>query len=266
MAVKRQLGSAGAPASRQNGSQPIQDIPCQPIQVARRGGWIRFWPAGVLLTAVALAFVLDMNEQLSLAALAGHRKTLATLVAAKPVAAALLYLATYAGAIAVAVPAGPVLTMAGGLLFGPWLGTALATIAATTGACVLFVAVRAMLAPMMARRAGGLVERLRPGLERDGVWYLLSLRLLPIVPYWLGTIAPALVGMRLLPFATGTALGILPGTAVFASLGAGLDEIFAQGETPDLSAVLSPAVLLPLLGLALLSLVTAWWRRRRHAP
>jgi uncharacterized membrane protein YdjX (TVP38/TMEM64 family) len=154
--------------------------------------------------------------------------------------------------------------MAGGLLFGIWVGTALAAAAATTGACLLFLAVRMALAPVVARRAGRLVEKLRPGLERDGGWYLLSLRLLPIVPYWLGTIAPALVGMRLLPFVVGTALGILPGTAVFAGLGAGLDDLFAHGETPDLSAVLSPAMLLPLAGLAVLSLLTACWSRRRR--
>ncbi len=224
----------------------------------------RFWPLALLLAAISLIFALGLDRQLSLAALAEYRKVLTELVAARPVAAALLYLGTYAMAIGLAVPAGPVLTMAGGLLFGPWLGTALAAASATAGACLLFLAVRTALAPVVARHAGRLVETLRPGLEHDGGWYLLSLRLLPIVPYWLGTIAPALVGMRLLPFVAGTALGILPGTAVFASLGAGLGDIFAHGETPDLSAVLSPAVLLPLAGLALLSLFTAWWRRRRR--
>jgi uncharacterized membrane protein YdjX (TVP38/TMEM64 family) len=233
-------------------------------QGGRRSGWIRLWPVAVLVAALSLSLTLGLDRHLSFAALAEHRKALASLVAAKPVAAALLYLGTYAGATALAVPAGPVLTMAGGLLFGRWLGTALAATAATAGACMLFLTVRAALAPMLARRAGGLVERLRPGLEHDGVWYLLSLRLLPIVPYWLGTIAPALVGMRLLPFTIGTALGILPGTTVFASLGVGFDKIFASDQT-DLSAALSPAVVLPLLGLALLSILTAWWRRRRNA-
>ena len=237
------------------------DPACGPGQVRH---WLRLWPVALLLAALATVFALGLDEQLSLAALAEHRRALAALVAARPVPAALLYVGIYAGAIALAVPAGPVLTMTGGLLFGRWLGTALAATAATAGACLLFLTVRTALAPFMARRAGGLVDRLRPGLERDGAWYLLSLRLLPIVPYWLGTIAPALVGMRLLPFAAGTAFGILPGTVVFASLGAGLDDIFARGEKPDLSAALSPGVLLPLLGLSVLSVLTAWWRRRRR--
>lgn len=262
MADKRQPGSSNM--SGLNGDRHLRDAACRPGQARRQFSWIRFWPVAMLLTAMALAVGLGLDRQLSLTVLAEHRRALLALVAAEPVVAALLYLGTYAGAIALAVPAGPVLTMAGGLFFGHWAGTALAAVAATTGACTLFLAVRSALAPALAHRAGGLVERLRPGLERDGVWYLLSLRLLPIVPYWLGTIAPALVGMRLLPFGAGTLLGILPGTAVFASLGAGLDDVFAKGETPDLRAVLSPSVLLPLLGLALLSLLTAWWRRRRH--
>ncbi|MCB4823943.1 TVP38/TMEM64 family protein [Roseicella aerolata] len=264
MAARPRQGSADAEGSGLQAHGHPGKAARAPSRVAGRPGLRRFWPLALLLAAILLIFALGLHRQLSLAALAEYRRALAELVAARPVAAALLYVGTYAGAIALAVPAGPVLTMAGGLLFGLWLGTALAAAAATTGACLLFLAVRSALAPVVARHAGRLVETLRPGLERDGGWYLLSLRLLPIVPYWLGTIAPALVGMRLLPFATGTALGILPGTAVFASLGAGLDDIFAHGETPDLSAVLSPSVLLPLTGLAVLSLLTTWWRRRRR--
>jgi uncharacterized membrane protein YdjX (TVP38/TMEM64 family) len=264
MGVRPRQGTAASPDTGPKGGPRIGEGASGPGQ-ARRRGWLRLWPLAGLLAALALVFALGLDRQLSLDALAAHRRALVALVAAQPAAAALLYLGAYAGAIAVAVPAGPVLTMAGGLLFGPWFGTALAATAATAGACLLFLAVRTALAPVLARRAGRLVERLRPGLERDGAWYLLSLRLLPVVPYWLGTIAPALVGMRLLPFAAGTALGILPGTLVFASLGSGLDAILARGEEPDLAAALSPAVLLPLLGLAALSLLTAWWRRRRRS-
>ena len=83
------------------------------------------------------------------------------------------------------------------------------------------------------------------------------------MPFPVGSIAPALVGMPLPPFAAATALGILPGTVLFASIGAGLDEVFARGERPDASVVFSPPVLLPLLGLAALSLAAMWLRRRR---
>ncbi|GAA0570861.1 hypothetical protein GCM10009416_06800 [Craurococcus roseus] len=225
--------------------------------------WPKLWPVAALAAAFGLAWVSGLFDVVSIDSLAGHRDTLAGLVAERPFLTALAYAAAYVGAVSLSIPAGPVLTMAGGFLFGRWLGTALAVPAATAGACVLFLAVRSAFAPAVARRAGPFTEKLRPGLERDGFWYLLSLRLLPVVPYPVGSIAPALVGMPFAAFAGATALGILPGTVVFAGLGAGLGEVFDRGGTPDASALLAPPVLLPLLGLAALSLAAMWFRRRR---
>jgi uncharacterized membrane protein YdjX (TVP38/TMEM64 family) len=227
-------------------------------------GWGRLWPIAVLLGALALAWAFGLQHHVSFDALAVYHDALARLVEARPVVAALLYLAAYTVIVALSVPVGPLLTMVGGLLFGPWLGTAVAVPAATAGACLLFLAVRSALAPGLARRAGPRMDRLRAGLEHDGFWYLLALRLLPIVPFPVGSIAPALVGMRLSVFAAATALGILPSTLVVAGIGAGLGEIFAQGGRPDPAALLSPPVLMPLLGLAALSLLAVWWRRRER--
>ncbi len=224
---------------------------------------MRLWPILALLAAIGLAWLLGLHRYLSMEALARYHGALRDLVAAKPVLAAASYLAVYFGVVTLSVPVGPVMTAAGGLLFGRWLGALLAVTAATAGACLLFLAVRTALGPMMERRAGPFLDRLRPGLERDGFWYLLSLRLLPVVPYTVGSIAPALVRMPFPAFALATALGILPSTAIFASIGAGLEEVFARGGRPDLSIVLSAPVLLPLCGLAALSLMGMWWRRRR---
>jgi uncharacterized membrane protein YdjX (TVP38/TMEM64 family) len=85
-----------------------------------------------------------------------------------------------------------------------------------------------------------------------------------VVPFWLVNLAAPLTGMRLLPFAAGTILGILPATTVFAGIGAGLGQVFDAGGRPDLSLIFSPGILLPLLGLAALSLGGAWWRARRR--
>jgi len=226
---------------------------------------VRLWPLAVLAAALALAYALGLHRYLSLDALAAHRAALAALVADRPVAAGALYVGAYIAVVALSLPGGAVMTLAGGFLFGPWLGTGLTVVGATIGACLLFLAARSALAPFVAERAGPLLDRVRPGLERDGFFYLLSLRLIPAVPFWLANLAPALVGMRFLPYAAATAIGIVPGTAVFAGIGAGLGEILAQGGSPDLSVIFSPGILLPLLGLAGLSLLGAWWRRRRGA-
>ncbi|MBX6748033.1 MAG: TVP38/TMEM64 family protein, partial [Acetobacteraceae bacterium] len=83
-------------------------------------------------------------------------------------------------------------------------------------------------------------------------------------PFWLANLAPALAGMPFPAYAAATFLGIIPGAAVYAGIGAGLGEVLDAGGRPDLSAVLSPGILLPLLGLAALSLLGVWWRGRQR--
>lgn len=223
--------------------------------------WKRLWPAALIAAGLALALALGLHRQIGLEALAAHHEALDRLVRSRPVAAAAGFVAAYAAAVALSLPGAVFLTLAAGLLFGTLWGTVLAVAGATVGAVLLFLAARHAFAEVLARKAGRLLDRVRPGLERDGLSYLLVLRLVPLFPFWLVNLAPALVGMRLAPFALGTALGIVPGTAVFAGLGAGLGEVLAAGGRPELGVMLSPGVLLPLLGLALLSLLPVAWRR-----
>ncbi|MBP0463678.1 TVP38/TMEM64 family protein [Roseomonas sp. PWR1] len=229
-----------------------------PLRVTLR----RAWPLLLIAALILLAWASGATRLLSFEALAEHRAALAAWVAARPVAAAAAYVGAYVVVVALSLPGGAVMTLAGGLLFGPWVGAALTVAGATVGACLLFLAARSALAPLVAGRAAGLLDRVRPGLERDGFFYLLTLRLIPVVPFWLANLAPALVGMPFGAYAAATAIGIIPGTVVFAGIGAGLGEVFASGGRPDLGVILSPSILLPLLGLAGLSLLGAWWRNR----
>jgi uncharacterized membrane protein YdjX (TVP38/TMEM64 family) len=228
----------------------------------RRATLARFWPLLLLAALVAGAWASGATRLLSFEALGEHRAALDGWVAARPVLAAGAYVVAYVVVVALSLPGGVVMTLAGGLLFGAWVGTALTVVGATIGACLLFLAARSALAPLLAGRAAGLLDRIRPGLERDGFFYLLTLRLIPVVPFWLANLAPALVGMPFLPYAAATAIGIIPGTAVFSGIGAGLGDILAAGGRPELGIIFSPPILLPLLGLAALSLIGAWWRRR----
>lgn len=224
----------------------------------------RALPLAILLALLAAAWASGLTGILSLDALARHRAALVEAVAARPVLSAAAYVGLYVLVVALSLPGGAVMTLAGGFLFGTWSATALTVAGATAGACALFLAARGAFAPLVARRAAGLVAALRPGLEKDGFFYLLTLRLIPVVPFWLANLAPALVGMPFGAYAAATAIGIIPGTAVFAGIGAGLGEVLDAGGQPDLGVVLSPPVLLPLLGLAALSLLGAWWRKRKR--
>jgi uncharacterized membrane protein YdjX (TVP38/TMEM64 family) len=157
------------------------------------------------------------------------------------------------------VPGAAILTIAGGFLFGTWVGGLCAVIGATLGATAIFLAARAGLAGL-AHRAGRFVGKLEAGFRADAFNYLLVLRLVPIFPFWLINLVPALVGVRLPTYMLATFLGIVPGTFVYASLGNGLGSLV---EEPDLAIIFKPSLFLPIVGLALLALVPVGYKHWR---
>jgi uncharacterized membrane protein YdjX (TVP38/TMEM64 family) len=196
---------------------------------------------------------------LTFTALAENRDWLCSLVQRWGVAAAVLYIGVYGMLVALSVPGAAVLTIAGGFLFGTWLGALGAIIGATLGATGIFLAARSGLGGL-AQRAGPLVGKLEAGFRADAFNYLLVLRLVPIFPFWLVNLVPALVGVRLLTYVLATFVGIIPGTFVYASLGNGLGSVI---EEPDLGIVFRPSVLVAIVGLALLALIPVGYKRWR---
>lgn len=221
--------------------------------------------------AIAAAFLAigwsGLASQLSWSELARNQTALAGWVATHNVLASAAFVALYAASTALSLPQAVLLTIAGGLLFGPWVGTVLAVLGATAGAVVLFLATRSAMGEALAKRGGAPLAALRDALRRDGFSYLLAIRLLPLFPFWLVNLAASVCGMPLGTFVLATGIGIVPGTFVFASIGAGVGSVLASGGTPDLSIVLTLPVLGPLVGLAILSLAPVAWKqwRRRHA-
>jgi uncharacterized membrane protein YdjX (TVP38/TMEM64 family) len=230
------------------------DISPQPVFSSRR-----LVPLG-LLAAAWIAFMLaGGNRYLSFAALAENRDWLCSLVQHWGFLATFGYIAIYGALVALSVPGAAVLTIAGGFLFGTWTGAVCAVIGATLGATALFVAARAGLGGL-AQRAGRLAAKLEAEFRADAFSYLLVLRLVPIFPFWLVNLVPALVGVRLGTFVLATFLGIIPGSFVYASLGSGLGSVV---EEPDLVIVFEPRVLLPVVGLAILALIPVGYKRWR---
>ena len=227
--------------------------------------WFKHLAPLLLLAAIGVGlWQSGLVGELSWGSLARHQATLLGAVGANPLLAGASYVAVYALLVALSVPEGAVVTAAGGLLFGTLVGGALAVVGATIGAVILFLVARTAFAEVMARRARGLIERIRPRLQRDGFSYLLALRLVPAVPFWLVNLGAALCGMRLFPYATATALGIIPATFVFAWIGEGLGSVLAAGGKPDLTLIFSARILGPLLALAALALMPVWARRFRR--
>lgn len=221
----------------------------------------RWLPLALLVAALLGVYASGLHRHLSLATLQTQRDALQAFVAAHPLAAPLTYVLAYAAAVALSLPGALFLTLAGGFLFGPWLGGLLAVLGATAGAVLVFLIARTAVGSSLRRRAGPWLQRMEAGFQADAFHYLLVLRLIPLFPFWLVNLVPALLGVPVRTFALATFLGIIPATFVYASVGNGLGAILDRGQEPDLKLVLEPQVLLPLLGLAALALLPVLYRR-----
>jgi uncharacterized membrane protein YdjX (TVP38/TMEM64 family) len=224
----------------------------------------RWLPLILLMAALLGVYVSGLHRHLSLATLQNQRDALQTFVAAHPLAAPFAYVLAYAAAVALSLPGALFLTLAGGFLFGPWLGGLLAVLGATAGAVLVFLIARTAVGSSLRRRAGPWLQRMEEGFQADAFHYLLVLRLIPLFPFWLVNLVPALLGVPVRTFALATFLGIIPATFVYASVGNGLGAILDRGQEPDLGLVLEPQVLLPLLGLAALALMPVLYRRWKN--
>jgi uncharacterized membrane protein YdjX (TVP38/TMEM64 family) len=247
-----------------------------------RGAVKRLLPVALIAAAMALVFAMGWHRQLSLETLIAHRSTLERLVAAQLPAALGGYMATYILAVALSVPGAVFLTIAGGILFGVWMGSAAAIVSATIGASLIFLVASSAFGGVIMRRAGPIAAKVAEGFRSDAFSYLLFLRLVPVFPFWLVNIAAALVGVRFVTFVAATAIGIIPGTVAFAFLGAGFDSVIAaQAEAFDsckaagrldcrrdfdVTAALTPQLVAALVALGLVALLPVAVKRLRGRP
>jgi uncharacterized membrane protein YdjX (TVP38/TMEM64 family) len=210
----------------------------------------------LVILAVALVGAFVLRDYLSFDALARHRDALIAFRDANFALTAVAFVAAYVLIVAFSLPGATVATLTGGFLFGIFPGALFNVVAATAGATVIFLAARWGAGERLAARmdaSEGVVRRIKAGID-DNQWSMLFLiRLVPAVPFFVANLVPALVGVPLFRFVVSTFLGIIPGAVVFTSVGAGLGEVFARGETPDLGVIFEPRILLPLLGLCALA-------------
>jgi uncharacterized membrane protein YdjX (TVP38/TMEM64 family) len=208
------------------------------------------------IAAIAIVGAFTLRDHLNFATLSENREALLAFRDSNFVLASLAFVLAYVVIVAFSLPGATIATLTGGFLFGLVPGVLFNVAGATLGAVAVFLAARAGFGADMAAKMeqkGGAVARLQQGLRENEWSVLLMMRLVPAVPFFLANLIPAFVGTSLFRFAITTFVGIMPGALVFTSVGAGLGEVFARGETPDLSIIFAPHVLGPILGLAALS-------------
>ena len=221
----------------------------------------RLIPVGVLVLGLVAFFVFDLDRFLSFEALRENRAALLNWVDTYGVIAALIYMLIYAVAIAFSLPGGAVLTITGGFLFGSALGTVCVVFAATAGATALFLIAKTSFGDTLRAKAGPALQRMQDGFQEGALSYLLVLRLVPLFPFFLVNLVPAFLGVSLRVYVIGTFIGIIPGTFVFATVGAGLGSVFDQGGEFSAVGILTPQIITALIGLAVLALIPVVYKK-----
>jgi uncharacterized membrane protein YdjX (TVP38/TMEM64 family) len=223
----------------------------------------RLLPLLLLLAVLVAFFAFGLNKYLTLDLLRENREVLKTWVHEHKTEAVLLFILAYIMVAAFSLPLGALLSVAGGFLFGSVFGAAWIVVGATIGATILFFVAKTALGEPLRERFASQLKGMEEGFRTNAFSYLLLLRLVPLFPFWLVNLAPAFLGVSVTTFVVTTAIGIIPGSFVFASIGNGLNALFEAGEQPDLSltALLSrPDFYIPIVGLALLSLIPIVYR------
>ena len=219
--------------------------------------WKRLLVAGVFAGGIAAFFLLGGDEWLRFETLRARRDELLAYTRAHYAAALALAFAVYVVTVALSVPGAAVLSLAMGFLFGRWVGTALIVTAATLGATLVFLGARYLFADLARRRVEGRAQRILKGFGENAFSYLLFLRLVPVFPFWLVNLVPAFAPVPTRTYVAATAVGILPGSFVFANLGTSLGRIESARQ------LLSAEVLLSLALLGVLALVPVLVRKLR---
>lgn len=229
-----------------------------------RNSWLkRLLPFAALVAMAVAVFALGLDHYLSLNALRENRQVLSAFVADNRIGAILLYLTIYIVVVALSLPGATVLTLSGGLLFGTALGGTLTVIAATIGATVVFVIARGAFGDSLRRKVGPFIRRMEDGFHENAFSYLLLLRLVPAFPFWAANLVPAFLRVPVGIFMAATGIGIIPGTFVYTTFGAGLGDIFDAGGEVNFSSLLSPSLIAGLVGLGLLALLPIAIRKWR---
>lgn len=248
--------------------------------------WLRrLWPVLLVAAVAGIVMATGVHKHLAFETLAQHYFAIRGFVSSNLASAVVVYIALYVAVVALSVPGAAFLTVAGGIVLGGIVGGIATVVGATAGATLIFMIARSALGEHLARRAGPTVGKLVQGFRADAFHYLLFLRLVPLFPFWLVNIVPALAGVPLMTFVVATAIGIVPGTFAFAFVGAGLDSVVEaqaaalmacvdSGRTDcrvhfDLKSAVTPEILtaIALLGVAaLIPVVVKRIRARSRVP
>lgn len=237
---------------------------------ARRSKWLYILPLVGLAALVAAVALSGAWRWLSLDALRDRRAALTAYVHLHPVLSLELYAAAYMAVVALSLPGALIMSLAGGYLFGAWMGTGAALVGETAGAVIMYGAARTALGVWIsAHLSKGVVGKATEAVRRNAISSLLALRLMPGLPFGLVNLAAGLARVSFVTYLWTTVVGIAPSTFIYCSVGSGLGRAFTRTGAVKLHELITPDVWLPLAALGALGLVPLAykaWRRQGVRP
>lgn len=219
--------------------------------------WAKRLPMLIILTVAAVG-AFTLKDYVSFEALRDNREALLAFRDANYLLTALVFIAIYAVMVAFSLPGATIATLTGGFLFSTFPGALFNVTAATIGATAIFMAARMGFGERLGARledSDGAIKRIKDGIDENQWSMLFLMRLVPAVPFFVANLLPAFLQVPLHRYVISTFLGIIPGGVVYTSVGAGLGEVFARGETPNLGIIFEPQIILPILGLCVLAVL-----------
>ncbi len=207
---------------------------------------------GVILVATILYLGFTFGEYFTLENAKAQQAALNQTIEQNLLLSAAIYFALYVAITAFSIPGAAVVTLLGAALFGFWLSLLLVSFASTIGATLAFISSRYLLRDWVQGKFGDKLDAINKGVEKDGAFYLFSLRLIPVFPFFLINLLMGLTPIKVSKYYLVSQLGMLPGTMVYLNAGTQLAEI------DSLSGIVSPAVIGSFVLLGLFPIIAKW--------
>jgi len=219
-----------------------------------------------IIAISAVFFIFDLQQYLSFAYLKSSQQMFQSYYADHRLITTAGYMAVYILVTALSLPGAAIMTLAGGALFGLWVGLFLVSFASTIGATLAFLAARFLLKDYVQSRFGEKLKAVNEGIEKDGSFYLFTLRLVPLFPFFVINLVMGLTPIRTPVFYLVSQIGMLPGTFVFVNAGTHLAKIESAKGILSPGLVFSFALLgiFPLIAKKIVSLVRS--RKKQQIP
>ncbi|MDA0147185.1 TVP38/TMEM64 family protein [Vibrio sp. LaRot3] len=207
---------------------------------------------GIILIALIALLITQFGDQFTLENAKAQQAALADFISENFLVAAAIYFATYVAITAFSIPGAAVVTLLGAALFGFWTSLLLVSFASTLGATLAFLSSRFLLRDWVQGKFGDKLNAINQGVGRDGAFYLFSLRLIPVFPFFLINLLMGLTPISTARFYLVSQIGMLPGTAVYLNAGTQLAQI------ESLSGIVSPSVLASFALLGVFPIIAKW--------